>query len=119
VSFVLRSRSVIKDVLKEEKTIEFPDDLKSGKLLCRLINVVRPGMISKIHDAPIPLLERENIQSYLNACAGEYFGIAKHDLFTVSDLYEDKYLLGVIQNLCALAERVKRLPYFSGPYLET
>eukprot|EP00005_Dracoamoeba_jomungandri_P014294 CAMPEP_0174267818 /NCGR_PEP_ID=MMETSP0439-20130205/35002_1 /TAXON_ID=0 /ORGANISM="Stereomyxa ramosa, Strain Chinc5" /LENGTH=358 /DNA_ID=CAMNT_0015355539 /DNA_START=103 /DNA_END=1176 /DNA_ORIENTATION=- len=73
---------------------EFPDNLKSGKLLCELMNCIAPGIIPKINERPIALYERENITKYLVAC--EKIGIRKEDLFTVSDLYEEKYLLAVI-----------------------
>lgn len=41
-----------------QKVGEFPDCLKSGKMLCALANTLRPGIIDKVNERPIPLLER-------------------------------------------------------------
>jgi hypothetical protein len=58
---------------------------------------------------------QENIRFYLEAC--EKVGVRKQDLFVISDLYEEKYLTGVILNLYALAPIIQRQSSFSGPTL--
>jgi len=75
--------------------------LRSGEVLCQLLNVIYPGTIAKYNKKNIPALHRENIQKYLQAC--EKLGIPKHELFIVSDLYDRKGLPAVLTNLFALA----------------
>jgi len=89
------------EIVTGEPVDEFYPAIKSGVLLCQLINKIRPGTITKINTRPIPMLERENIQLYLNACCS--LGVPSSDLFIVSDLYEKKNLGAVLQNLNALA----------------
>ena len=100
-------------IVKSEKDLVFPDDLKSGKHLCMLMNKIRPGIIPRVNARPIPLMERENIQQYLVSC--EKLGVEKHNLFVVSDLYEEKYLSAVVDNLYAVARASKNFKSFQGP----
>lgn len=105
------------EVVGEEATDQqFPDSLKSGRLLCALMNKLWPGIIPDVHTRPIALLERENIQKYLDACAK--MGIRKDDLFGISDLYEEKYLAGVVQNVYAVARYVQQRKSWVGPILQ-
>lgn len=105
----------LEQILGDKGVGDFPDNLKSGRVLCALINKHWPGMIPQVGDRPIPLIERENIRFYLEAC--EKVGVRKQDLFVISDLYEEKYLTGVILNLYALAPIVQRQSSFTGPTL--
>jgi len=91
------------------------DCLKSGRLLCGVVNKMCPGIVPKVHVRPIPLMEQENIKMYLIAC--ERLGMRKADLFVVSDLYEEKYLPAVLQNIICLARIASTIPSFSGPKL--
>jgi len=91
----------IENMTGEKITAPFWESLKSGVLLCKTINRIRPGMIDKINLKPLTLIERENIQLYLNACAK--LGVESTDLFLVSDLYEKKYLAAVLNNILKLA----------------
>lgn len=164
----------IDTILGDRGVGSFPDNLKSGRVLCGLINKVIPsaccrfapltfrtwpqywpGIIPHVNDRPITLLERvslpvlsllrrtirhlalyvaqENIRLYLEAC--EKVGVRKQDLFTISDLYEEKYathiapfvtstnrlpsryLPSVILNIYALAAIIQRKSSFQGPTL--
>jgi hypothetical protein len=73
---------------------DFHESLKSGVVLCRLLNVIRPTIISKIDTRNSvrfgPAVARENIKVYLERCA--LLGISKTELFSVNDLYEKKNL---------------------------
>ena len=42
--------------------------LKSGVLLCKVINVIQPGLIKKIDTRELALVHVENINNYLKAC---------------------------------------------------
>jgi len=115
------------DVAAEEKAMDwieavtgeridvFHKGLKSGVVLCKLINKIRPGMITKINTKPVALMERENLQMYLNACAS--LGVPPFELFVVSDLYEKKDLGAVVANIHAVARVAQHIPSFKGPQL--
>ena len=71
------------------------------------------------------MFQRENIEMYLKACAN--YGLKEQDLFQVNDLYENKNLYMVVDNLYSLGgmvsflgdKNLKKHPlnyrYFSGP----
>jgi len=86
----------------------FHKSLKSGVLLCKVLNKIRPGIIPKINPKPIPLLERENIQLFLNGAAK--IGVPLHDLFVVSDLYEKKDLGAVMKTIIAVSRVAEHNP---------
>jgi hypothetical protein len=52
---------------------------------------------------------------YLAAC--ERMGMRKADLFVASDLYEEKYLPAVLQNILCLARVASSSSSFAGPHL--
>jgi hypothetical protein len=98
-----------------EKVFDFAEGLKSGKVLCKLINTLRPGTIPRYNPRPLPLMERDNLLLYLRAC--EQIGMQKGDLFDISDLYEKKNILNVIAHIYALARLVQSAPDYTGPTL--
>eukprot|EP01133_Synstelium_polycarpum_P011536 gene11536-13464_t len=97
--------------------LEFPDDLieslRSGIVLCTLINSLMPDTIKKINQKPIPLMQIENIQLYIKKCW--QVGVASSDLFVSSDLYQRKGIPAVIQNLAAIARASHNCPAYKGP----
>ncbi|CAL1278551.1 unnamed protein product [Larinioides sclopetarius] len=70
--------------------IDFANVLKDGIALCTLINRLQPGTVSKINTMKAPFKERENLEMFLKGC--EMYGLKRHDLFQVNDLYEKKNL---------------------------
>jgi transgelin len=78
------------------------DALKSGVLLCRAANKIRPNLIPNIGTKALGMVERENIQQYLLAC--QRLGMQPSDLFTISDLHDRRYMPGVLHNIMALAK---------------
>merc|ERR1712113_1064767 len=80
--------------------IDFAEHLKDGVMLCSLINALQPGSVKKINTLKAPFKQRENIEMYLKACAN--YGLKEQDLFQVNDLYEDKNLYMVVDNLYSL-----------------
>jgi len=92
------------DWIEQMTGVELDDiyrSLKSGVVLCKLMNVIQPGIIVKINTKELPLLHRENIQQYLDACTK--LGVPSHDLFSVNDLYQRKMLPAVVTNIYSLA----------------
>jgi len=75
--------------------------LKTGVLLCKLINKLKPGTIKKFAKTRLmPLTERANIEEFLQACIR--LGVPQGDVCGISDLYSQKDLNAVYQTLFSL-----------------
>jgi hypothetical protein len=76
--------------------------LRSGSMLCHLINTLFPGTITRMNKnkTGISLAERENVQLYISGCLE--VGVPSHETFSVADLYDAKFLSAVLTNLYAL-----------------
>ena len=61
-----------------------------------------------------PFKQRENIEMYLKGC--ETYGLVTQDLFQVNDLYENKNLYMVVDNLYALGGLAQKQS-FNGPVI--
>eukprot|EP01101_Sappina_pedata_P005922 TRINITY_DN2826_c0_g1_i2.p1 TRINITY_DN2826_c0_g1~~TRINITY_DN2826_c0_g1_i2.p1 ORF type:complete len:447 (-),score=134.98 TRINITY_DN2826_c0_g1_i2:472-1779(-) len=95
---------------------EFYRSLRDGAILCRLLNSIKEGTVPKYNPKPNHhLVERENIQRYLDGCAK--IGVPSHELFLISDLHEAKMLPSVLTNIYALARQAQVTPGFEGPIL--
>lgn len=91
---------------------DFADVLKDGMALCTLINKLCPGAVGKINAMKAPFKERENLEMFLKGC--EKYGLKRHDLFQVNDLYERKNLYTVVNCIFALGGMAKKKAY-DGP----
>ena len=91
--------------------------LKSGVILCRLINTIVPGTISKINTSSFNYSQMENIGNYLKACIA--LGLPKTDLFDTPDLWDKKNMNLVINNIHLLAKHVEtKVEGYSGPKID-
>nr|ACO14747.1 Calponin-3 [Caligus clemensi] len=108
-----------------QKKVEIPNEelkdqydfggiLKNGILLCELINILNPSSVKKINTLNTPFKHRENIELYLKGC--ENYGLKAQDLFQVNDLYENKNLYMVVDNLYGLGGMAQRNG-FDGPVI--
>jgi hypothetical protein len=95
-------------------SIEFGAILKDGSILCQLINRLQPGSVKKINTMKAPFKQRENIELFLKGC--EAYGLKPQDLFQVNDLYENKNLYMIVDNLFLLGGHAQKNG-FSGPTL--
>eukprot|EP01088_Endostelium_zonatum_P007263 TRINITY_DN19482_c0_g1_i1.p1 TRINITY_DN19482_c0_g1~~TRINITY_DN19482_c0_g1_i1.p1 ORF type:complete len:135 (-),score=28.83 TRINITY_DN19482_c0_g1_i1:15-419(-) len=78
--------------------------LKDGVILCELANALRPGCVPTIHrNSKTQFKHMENINNYLKAC--RRMGLREEDLFMTVDLYEQKHLVPVLDNLLRLRAR--------------
>jgi hypothetical protein len=77
--------------------------LKSGRVLCRLMNTIQPGAIRKINQQKIVFYERENIQKF--TIAAITLGLSPEEVFSVDSLYDAKDLISVIRTILALKKR--------------
>mmetsp|Transcript_6279 Transcript_6279/g.17601 ORF Transcript_6279/g.17601 Transcript_6279/m.17601 type:complete len:463 (-) Transcript_6279:376-1764(-) len=91
------------------------EELKSGEVLCRLINVLKPGAVPKITTTKMPFKQMENISAYLQASSA--LGVPAFESFQTVDLYENKDMLAVVTNLHSLGRLAQKLPGYTGPPL--
>eukprot|EP00043_Microstomoeca_roanoka_P017722 m.185763 g.185763 ORF g.185763 m.185763 type:complete len:303 (+) comp16688_c2_seq2:200-1108(+) len=70
----------------EKMTGTFQEWLKSGVVLCRLMNALQPGAIKNIHTGSMAFKQMENISQFLNALPG--YGVRVEDAFQTADLFE-------------------------------
>jgi len=86
---------------------------KSGVVLCKLVNVLKPNTIKKYSVAKLSaLVERDNIDLFLQACWK--FGIPASDMFNSGDLHSRKAITQVYQCLFALSQAAPSLGW-KGP----
>ncbi|PRP79866.1 hypothetical protein PROFUN_12478 [Planoprotostelium fungivorum] len=87
---------------------DFGAALKSGVILCNLVNHHRPGTIKKIVPSTRKFHHNENISQYLLACV--QVGVPERDLFIMSDLWETKNINKVAHNILAFQRAVSSTP---------
>jgi predicted DNA-binding WGR domain protein len=93
----------------------FHESLKDGILLCKALNVIKPGLIQKINTGQMPFVQRENIVNYLEGC--KKLGMKVIDCFVTQDLYEGDNLVAVIDQIFALGALSRSVEGFDGPFL--
>jgi len=79
---------------------DFQTSLKNGVLLCKTINILKPGTVPKYNTSKMPFKEMENVDAYLKACMN--LNVPSQYLFMTVDLYEGKNLNQVVQNVISL-----------------
>jgi hypothetical protein len=95
---------------------DFGAALRTGQVLCQLINHIKPGSIRKVNEAGRPFKERENITNFLKQCRA--WGVHEYALFSTDDLYEVKNLSSVVKCIHQLGGVLRRaVPEFQGPHL--
>jgi len=87
--------------------------LKDGQVLCKLVNIIRPGSVKKINTSAMVFKEMENINQFLKAC--EDLGCKKLDLFQTVDLHESGNIPQVINGIIALGRKAQTV--YDGPAL--
>eukprot|EP00698_Gefionella_okellyi_P022067 TRINITY_DN7262_c0_g1_i1.p1 TRINITY_DN7262_c0_g1~~TRINITY_DN7262_c0_g1_i1.p1 ORF type:complete len:151 (-),score=28.73 TRINITY_DN7262_c0_g1_i1:53-505(-) len=108
------ARAWIEEVTGKKIEGSFAEGLKSGALLCEVINKIKPGTIKKINTMKAPFMMMENIDSYIKACRA--LGVAQYELFMTVDLYEQQNMSAVLLNIFALS-RAAQKGGFQGPHL--
>mmetsp|Transcript_54473 Transcript_54473/g.176235 ORF Transcript_54473/g.176235 Transcript_54473/m.176235 type:complete len:267 (+) Transcript_54473:1162-1962(+) len=90
--------------------------LRTGQVLCNLVNFIQPNTVAKINCSGSPFKERENITNFLKACRS--LGVQEYALFSTDDLYDGINMASVAKCLHALGGAVQRsVPEFRGPHL--
>ena len=104
----------LEGVVQQKKQGSLHEWLKSGVVLCNLLNVIRPGSVKPPVESPIAFKQRENIVSYLEACQ-KRFMISPTSLFQTVDLFEEKDMNLVVTSLHYLAKEVGKHKDYKGP----
>jgi len=111
-----RAAQWVQSITRVQVVGAFGDSLRTGEVLCQLINCIKPGTIRKINKAGMPFKERENISNFLKACRD--WGVHEYALFSTDDLFDEKNLMSVVKCIFQLGGVVQRaVPEFNGPRL--
>lgn len=92
----------------------FQAALKDGQILCKLVNVIKPGSVRKINTSAMAFKQQENVGLFLKAC--EDLGVNSISLFQTVDLYEGRNMPQVISTLYQLGSAAQKSGY-KGPTL--
>ena len=109
------AREWIKAVTGEALEGTLQEALKSGVVLCTLVNALKPGVCKKPSTMKMAFQQMENIAKYLEACSA--LGVPKHDLFQTVSLYENQDMMAVITNIHSLGRVSGKVPGYGGPTL--
>jgi len=89
--------------------------LKDGIVLCKAINVIKPGTVKAINNSTMPFKQMENVAAYLSGC--RTLGMKSSDEFMTRDLYENANMVIVIDNIHSLGGISRKVGSFHGPYI--
>lgn len=90
--------------------------LKSGVLLCRLVNAVKPGTIKKCNTSSLAFKQMENITFFTNAI--REIGVPESAMFATPDLFEEKNIGSVVNCIYTFGCVVQvNVPEYDGPPL--
>ena len=104
VSNVSKKTIQLEPIETEIKTLfEFAQMLRDGKLLCEILNILKPYCVEYIDDRD-EFSCRQNIAKFLKAC-NEEFDINENQLFQVDDLFELSHFRKVLEVLSILSHR--------------
>ena len=104
-------QEVVGVAFAEGSTLEA--ELKSGVVLCQLVNAIKPGACRKPSTMAMPFKQMENISNYLAAC--DALSVPKHDQFQTVALFEGKDMMAVLTNIVALGRAAQRVPGYKAP----
>jgi len=102
----------IKNVLKEDINTDgnadnFYEILRDGQVLCRLMNVLKPGYVKKITDSKMAFKCMENIMNFTNGAKA--CGVTDSECFQTVDLWERMNLNSVVICIQALGRKGAQL----------
>ena len=89
------------------------DILRSGVVLCNLLNAIRPGTVRRISTSRLPFPQRENIKAFTDNVRG--FGVPDHENFGTDDLFEQRNIKQVLLCLASLGRHTHDLTDYTGP----
>ena len=94
----------------------FDEWLRSGVILCKLLNGIVPGTVKKIATSSMPFKQMENISLFIRGI--KKLGVHDSDCFDTNDLYKGQDIGKVVQCVHSLGSVVqKRCKDYAGPQL--
>ena len=108
------ARAWIEAVLGEQLDRNLHDALKSGVVLCNLVNAIKPGICPRPSPMAAPFQRMENIGNYVRAC--EKLGVRKEDSFQTVALYEKRDMIAVLRQIHQFGAVAQAIGY-DGPKL--
>jgi len=90
-------RKWIEEKTGEKLVGEFQAALKSGVILCQLINKLQPGSVKSVSPSSLPFKQMENINLFLTGA--QAYGVRSEDLFQTVNLYEASNMTQVLLTL--------------------
>uniref|UniRef100_A0A8D9ADW0 Transgelin n=1 Tax=Cacopsylla melanoneura TaxID=428564 RepID=A0A8D9ADW0_9HEMI len=95
--------------------VPYEDVLRDGIILCKLMNRLSPGCITRLNTSGGDYKSMDNINQFQKACIG--YGVDDVDLFQTVDLWERKNIAAVTMTIFAIGRTCYKHPEFRGPYL--
>ncbi|KAJ8408340.1 hypothetical protein AAFF_G00257540 [Aldrovandia affinis] len=84
---------------------DFQKGLKSGVILCQLMNKLQPGSVRKVNQSAQNWHQLENLSNFIKAMT--MYGLKLHDIFEANDLFESGNMTQVQSTLLSLAGMAK------------
>ncbi|BES93954.1 Calponin family repeat [Nesidiocoris tenuis] len=81
----------------------FYEVLRNGVLLCKLVNIMKPGVIKKINESQMAFKCMENIEKFL--VVAKEMGVPAQETFQTVDLWERQNLNSVVICLQSLGRK--------------
>ena len=113
-------RSWIADVTGEPLPAQSDDlsaELKSGVVLCNLLNAISPGTVPAVQKSSMPFPQRENIKAFTDGARA--LGVPEHENFETNDLFEAGNMKQVLICLLSLGRHSEGVPGYDGPSLKS
>lgn len=111
-------RKWLQECLNENISADLIGAIKSGVVLCKLLNKIKPNTVGKIYEGNVAYLQMENVGRYIKGCLE--IGVSPTEMFETNDLVNEKNLSMVLSHLYALAAFVQRKPELNwkGPVID-
>ncbi|KAL1139358.1 hypothetical protein AAG570_006342, partial [Ranatra chinensis] len=93
----------------------YEDVLRDGVILCKLMNQLMPGCITKINTSGGDYKFMDNINQFQKACTK--YGVPDVDLFQTVDLFDYKNIAAVTLTIFAIGRTAYKHPEWRGPWL--
>jgi hypothetical protein len=89
--------------------------LRSGTVLCELVNRLHEGSVPVIERSDAPFPQRENIARFIGAASA--LGVLGHELFQTEDLFSSRDMKQVVLCIAALGRTSHAIAGYDGPTL--
>lgn len=110
----IEAQQWIETVLQEKfpPAVSYEDALRDGVLLCKLMNKLQPGLITKINTSGGDYKFMDNLNQFQKACTK--YGVPDVDLFQAVDLMEKKNISQVTNTIFAIGRTTYKHPEWKG-----